>query len=205
MTIKSTAQQATAEPLETLGNNLRRRRQELGLTLQEVANGANLSAGFISQLERNLTTPSISSLAAIARVLKSDLADFFAVPGGHALTTRATDRPNYTLDETRTRYERISSVFPGHVMNGVIGHLQPGYQSEAIRHEGEELFFVLKGSITVQLDGKVVVLKSGDSVHFNSEQRHSIWNHTSGVTSILYVVTMDIFGDGDGEFCPDGV
>ena len=199
MSGKSQAQQVANEPLETLGSNLRNRRRELGLTLQDVADGAKLTAGFISQLERNLTAPSISSLAAIARVLKSDMADFFVMPGGDSPTTRAEERRNYTLDETRTKYERISAGFEGHVLNGVIVHEQPGYRSEAIRHEGEELFYVLNGSITVELDGKAIVLKAGDSIHFNSDQRHSTWNHTSEVASILIVVTMDIFGEGQTE------
>ena len=195
MSAKALSQRDSGEPLETLGSNLRNRRQALGLTLQDVADGANLTAGFISQLERNLTSPSISSLAAIARVLQSDLAEFFTIPGSDSLTTRASQRKNYTLDETRTRYERISSSFRGHVLNAVIVHEQPGYRSEAIRHEGEELFYVLTGSITVELDGKAVVLKAGDSIHFDSNEQHSTWNHTSEVASILMVVTMDVFGD----------
>ena len=199
MGTKRQALQAANEPLETLGSNLRNRRRELGLTLQDVADGAKLTAGFISQLERNLTAPSLSSLAAIARVLQSELADFFAVPGGESPTTRADQRVNYTLDETRTKYERITAGFEGHVLNGVIVHEQPGYRSESIRHEGEELFYVLNGSITVELEDKAIVLKAGDSIHFRSDQRHSTWNHTSEVVSILIVVTMDIFGEAQPE------
>ena len=187
---------AAGHAIESLGTNLRNRRRELGLTLQEVAEGAGLTAGFISQLERNLTGPSISSLAAIARVLQSDLADFFAQPEGRSLTTEAQRRRQYALDETATQYERLSADFEGHVINGVIMHEQPGHRSEPIHHEGEELFYVLKGSITVELDGKAIVLKAGDSIHFSSEQCHSTWNHTSDVASVLVVVTMDIFGGG---------
>ncbi len=195
MARRAQQQEAGGGPVQSLGSNLRNRRHELGLTLQEVADGANLTAGFISQLERNLNAPSISSLTAIARVLDSDLADFFAVPRGGAPTTRAEERLGYSLDETRTKYERISAGFEGHALNAVIVHEQPGYRSEAIRHEGEELFYVLSGSITVELDGKAFVLNAGDSIHFSSDQRHSTWNHTSEVTTILMVVTMNIFGD----------
>ena len=191
------ARKLADEPLDSLGSNLRDRRLALGMTLQEVADGAGLTAGFISQLERNLTAPSISSLAAIARVLDSDLVDFFAVPGGGSMTTVASQRRPYTLDETRTQYERISAdLDEGHILNGVIMHEQPGHRSEAIRHAGEELFYVLKGAITVELSGKAIVLKAGDSIHFKSDQWHSTWNHTSEVASLLVVVTMDIFGEG---------
>ena len=193
------ARKTTGELLESLGGNLRNRRRELGLTLQEVADGAGLTAGFISQVERNLTGPSISSLAAIARVLKSDLADFFAQPGGESLNTVARQRRQYTLDETRTRYERISADFDDHMLNAVVMHEQPGHRSEPIRHEGEELFYVLAGSITVELDGRAIVLGAGDSIHFSSDQVHSTWNHTLEVASVLVVVTMDIFGDSRAD------
>ncbi len=196
---KSQTARSVDETLDTLGGNLRKRRRELGLTLQEVADGSNLSVGFISQLERNLTSPSLSSLAAIVRVLKSDFADFFAMPGGQFLTTRADRRSDFALDERVVRYERISSGFAGHKLDAVILHKQPGQRSEPTRHEGEELYFVISGSVTVELDKRAIVMNEGDTIHFRSNQSHAIWNHTSEVASILIVVTMDIFGDKQAE------
>lgn len=184
---------------ETLGSRLRRRRRELGLTLQQVGDGAKLSVGFISQVERDLTSPSLSSLAAISRVLQAHISEFFAIPGGASLTTRARTRGHYSLDERNADYERVTANFPGHVLNGVIVHDPPGYRSEPIRHEGEEFFFVLSGSITVELDGKATILNTGDSIHFRSNREHSTWNHTADPASVLVVVTMDIFGETDTE------
>ena len=184
---------------ETLGSRLRRRRRELGLTLQQVGDGAKLSVGFISQVERDLTSPSLSSLAAISRVLQAHISEFFAIPGGASLTTRARTRGHYSLDERNADYERVTANFPGHVLNGVIVHDPPGYRSEPIRHEGEEFFFVLSGSITVELDGKATILNTGDSIHFRSNREHSTWNHTADPASVLVVVTMDIFGEDDTE------
>ncbi len=184
---------------ETLGSRLRRRRRELGLTLQQVGDGAKLSVGFISQVERDLTSPSLSSLAAISRVLQAHISEFFAIPGGTSLTTRARTRGHYSLDERNTDYERVTANFPGHVLNGVIVHDPPGYRSEPIRHEGEEFFFVLSGSITVELDGKATILNTGDSIHFRSNREHSTWNHTADPASVLVMVTMDIFGETDTE------
>ena len=189
----------TGGPSETLGSRLRSRRRELGLTLQQVGDGANLSVGFISQIERDLTTPSLSSLAAISRVLQAHISEFFVIPGGGSLTTRARTRGHYSLDERNSDYERVTANFPGHVLNGVIMHEPPGYRSEPIRHEGEEFFFVLNGSITVELDGKATILNTGDSIHFRSNREHSTWNHTAAPASVLVVVTMDIFGEADTE------
>ncbi len=183
--------------LEPIGTKVRNRRRELGLTLQEIADGANLSVGFISQLERDLTSPSLSSLAAIARVLEAEIADFLVVPGGDSSLTRSNKREPYTLNEGSLIYERLTSKFPGHVLSGVIMKEEPGHRSPPMRHEGEEFFFVLEGSITCEIGGDRTVLGPGDSIHFNSNELHSTWNHTLETASILVICTMDIFGDTD--------
>ena len=193
------AEDLSGNRLEQLGDNLRGRRRELGLRLQDVADGANLSVGFISQLERNLTSPSLTSLAAIARTLDADLTDILAMPGGDSLATRAGERRNFALDGARSSFERISANFPDHTLNAVVEHRQPGVASVASRHEGEELHYVLQGSITINLEGKAHVLGAGDSIHFRSNRLHSSWNHTSEVATVLVIVTMDIFGDDAGS------
>ena len=189
------AQTVQDSNLEPIGTKIRNRRRELGLTLQEIADGANLSVGFISQLERDLTAPSLSSLAAIARVLKSEIADFLVVPGGDSSLTRSNKREAYTLNEGSLIYERLTSKFPGHLLSGVIMKKEPGHKIPPMRHEGEELFFVLEGSITCEIGGERTVLGSGDSIHFNSNELHSSWNHTLETAKILSICTMDIFGD----------
>ncbi len=185
--------------LDQLGDNLRSKRREQGLTLQDVADGAGLSVGFISQLERNLTSPSLTSLAAIARTLDADLTDILAMPDGDSPATRAGERRNFALDGTRSSFERISANFPGRTLRAVVEHKQPGVCGVASRHEGEELHYVLQGSITIKLDGEPHVLGAGDSIHFKSNQLHSSWNHTSEVATVLVIVTMDIFGDDVGS------
>ncbi len=70
----------TGKTEDPLGKRLRARRRELSLTLKEVADGAGLSVGFISQVERGLTVPSLSSLASIAGVLDSHVTTFLAQP-----------------------------------------------------------------------------------------------------------------------------
>lgn len=179
----------------SLGERLRRRRQALGLTLKDVADGAGLSVGFISQAERELTVPSLSSLASISRVLQTPLTEFLSQPEGHSATTRHKERPVYAVNNDALNYERLSASFAGSMLNSVIVHEPPGYRSEPIRHEGEELFFVLSGAITVEVEGEATVMEAGDSIHFASTRRHSSWNHTDKPTSILHVCTMDVFGD----------
>ena len=162
---------------------------------QEVANGAGLSVGFISQIERGLNAPSLSSLAAISGVLRTHVTEFLTQPRPDAPFTLMGERRSFAIEQHALRYERISASFPGSVLNGVIIHKPPGHRSEWIRHEGEELFYILEGAITVETEDESTVLEAGSSIHFKSTRRHSSWNHGTSPAVILHVCTSDLFGD----------
>jgi transcriptional regulator with XRE-family HTH domain len=179
-----------------LGQRLRDRRLALDLTLKDVADGAGLSVGFISQIERGITIPSLTSLINVCRVLGSDVGDFLAQPRGDKPVTRHDQRPVYALGSNAVTYERLSASFPGNVLRSVIFHEPPGFRSEPMSHEGEEIFFILEGALTIEIDGERTILGTGDSVHFPSTRTHATWNHTTSSTTVLHTCTMDVFGDG---------
>ena len=185
------------DPENTLGERLRLRRKELKLSMKEVAVSSGLSIGFISQVERGLTSPSLTSLTAIANFLRSDVTNFLSQPKSKSSITRNEERDVYTINKNGLQYERLSDSFPGHTLNSVIIHEMPGHRTESISHEGEEFFFILEGAITIYIDGVVNILEAGDSLHFDSSRSHSAWNHTNEVTSVLHVCTMNVFGDQD--------
>ncbi|MGY6710167.1 MAG: cupin domain-containing protein [Rhizobiaceae bacterium] len=187
--------EVTGDELSPLGERLRSRRQQLKLTLKEVALGSGLSVGFISQIERGITSPSLSSLVSVARVLRMEVGEFLAQPKPEGPVTRHDERPVYAVSPNSLTYERISSSFEGSVLRSVIIHEPPGHRSEPIAHEGEEMFYVLEGSVTVEVAGERNVLKGGDSLHFQSTKIHSSWNHTDSPATILWVGTMDVFGE----------
>jgi transcriptional regulator with XRE-family HTH domain len=196
------SQKAVAAP-DPLGTRLRDRRQFLGLTLKEVADEAGLSVGFISQIERGITLPSLSSLVSVCHVLKSDVGNFLTQPRGDKQVTRHDERPHYALGADTISYERLSAAFPGNVLRSIIVNEPSGHRMEPMTHEGEEMFYVLEGSVTAEVDGKRTVLEPGDSIHFPSTMKHSIWNHMSTHAKLLWVGTMDLFGDGTPAFQPD--
>ena len=165
--------------------------------MKEVAVSSGLSIGFISQVERGLTSPSLTSLTAIANFLRSDVTNFLSQPKSKSSITRNEERDVYTINKNGLQYERLSDSFPGHTLNSVIIHEMPGHKTESISHEGEEFFFILEGAITIYIDGVVNILEAGDSLHFDSSRSHSAWNHTNEVTSVLHVCTMNVFGDQD--------
>jgi transcriptional regulator with XRE-family HTH domain/ribosomal protein L24E len=178
-----------------LGRRLRERRRALGLTLKEVADCAGLSVGFISQIERGIAIPSLSSLVSVSHVLGVEVGFFLSQPKGDAPITRHNQRPVYAISPNSLTYERISSSFSGSVLRSVIIHEPPGHRSEPIAHEGEEMFYVLEGTVTVEVAGEQTVLEAGDSLHFSSAKIHSSWNHSREPATILWVGTMDVFGE----------
>jgi len=111
--------------------------------------------------------------------------------------TRHNKRPVYAISENSVTYERISSSFAGSILRSVIIHEPPGHRAEPIFHEGEEMLFVLEGTITVEVDGECSVLETGDSIHFPSSKTHSTWNHSTVPARILWTGTMDVFGEDE--------
>lgn len=196
---EGTPGESSTGPGIDLGERLRRRRKELKLTLQDVADQAGLSVGFISQIERGITVPSLVSLTSVSRVLKTDIGAFFKQPKSEAPVTRHQSREVYSLGGAAgnaVTYERLSASFPGNVLRSTLIHEPPGFRSEPMSHEGEEIFYVVEGAITIELDGDTMVLETGDTAHFPSSRVHTTWNHTSSPATILHTCTMDVFGDG---------
>ncbi len=178
-----------------LGSSLRERRKELGKTLQTVADAAGLTAGFISQVERGITAPSLSSLVSISEVLQTPLSSFLQQPKQVNAATHKSSRAAYSITGDGVSYERLSTTFPDSQLHSVIVHEPPGFRGEPISHRGEEMFYIIEGEITVEIEGRVEILKKGDSMHFDSSRIHSTWNHGTGTASLLWCGTMDVFED----------
>ena len=186
---------ALARPAVAISERLRRQRKDLGLTLRDVAERAGLSVGFISQIERGIAMPSLSSLVSVARVLGVSVSDFLEPPNGTLPMTRHAERQHFMIGSGPVSYERLSANISGSQLRSVLIHQPPNHRGELIAHAGEELFYILDGTLTVEIEGARTVLDSGDSLHFQSNRRHLYWNNSNRPVTILHVCTMDIFGD----------
>ncbi|MGI9506302.1 MAG: helix-turn-helix domain-containing protein [Geminicoccaceae bacterium] len=182
-----------------LGGKLRQRRKELGLTLEAVARRAGVTTGFVSQVERNITSPSLSSLIAMTEALDAHITDFFDPPPKPDETSRAEMREIYASPGGGFDFERLSTSFPGSRLNGLLVHHPPGFTMEEMMHEGEEFYLVMKGALTLVVDGVRTVLGVGDSIHFDSMRPHAVQNETGETVTVLVVNTMDLFGEERGE------
>lgn len=179
----------------SLGHKLRRRRKQIGKTMQSVADEAGLSVGFISQVERDLSSPSLSSLINIAGALDTGVESFMRSPVKPGPVSRHNQRAAYTTGTTAPIYERLSDAFDGSVLNSVLMRLPPHYSAEEITHEGEEMMYVVAGRILCSVDGDTRLLEEGDSVHFPSHLPHRTENPDQTAATVLWVGTLRIFNN----------
>ena len=176
-----------------IGPLIRARRRQLHLTLQQLAGAAGISVGYVSQVERDLATPSLGTLAQIARSLDVGVDYFIATPDvGNALS-RAGERQSFSVSGSSILYERIGTDFAGNVLSSFILSIPPGYRSETVSHEGEEIIYMLDGELLVRVEPDEMVLRTGDGFHFRGNRPHSWWNGTGETVRLLWTGTVALF------------
>ena len=176
-----------------VGALIRARRRQQQLTLVALGEAAQVSVGYLSQVERDHATPSLGTLAQIARALGVSMEYFVAAPAAQNALTRAGERNRFSLDGSSILYERLGADFPGNQLSSFLMIVPPGYRSETVAHEGEEILYVLEGSITQRLDGEDMVMEAGDSLHFRGNRPHSWSNHTALPARLLWTGTLALF------------
>jgi len=181
-----------AKPDTLLGPRIRQRRKALGLTLQALCGRAGLSVGYLSQVERGNATPSLGTLAQIAQALNVGLEYFIATPKPADSLTRAHARPQFALDDTSIVYEALGADFPGAELSSYILDVPPGYMSETVSHEGEEIIYVLAGEIIQTLGGERFRLTAGDSLHYRGNIEHAWYNPGTDPARILWTGTLNV-------------
>ncbi len=176
-----------------VGAIIRARRRQMQMTLQELGDSAGVSVGYLSQVERDHATPSLGTLAQIARALEVGIDYFIATPNAKAALTRKGERRKFSVDGSSVIYERLGAEFPGNVLSSFILTVPPGYRSEVVSHEGEEILYVLEGAIIQRLDDEEMVMSAGDSLHFRGNRPHAWSNHTDRPARLLWTGSLTLF------------
>ncbi len=169
-----------------IGNKIKELRIQKGLTQEELADRAELSKGFISQLERDLTSPSIATLMDILQCLGTDLKDFFNEETEEQIVFHKEDYFEKTDTELSNRIEWIIPNAQKNIMEPIRITLEPeGSTYPDNPHEGEEFGYVLSGSIILQLGKHAYPVKKGESFYFTPSTTHYIrCGKKSGATLI---------------------
>lgn len=182
---------------EGLGKRLRARRKALGKTLQRVADECGLTVGFISQIERDISVPSLASLCSVAKALETPVDSFLSQTPirQHSIASHSGTRPLYSVGKPGRYYEFLERGFPDALLNAALTHVPPGYASEVITHEGEEFLYIVSGEMIYDVDGTTYHLKAGDTLHFQSNRPHRSRNEGKLDAVELWVGTMRLFSE----------
>ncbi|WP_024513851.1 cupin domain-containing protein [Bradyrhizobium sp. Tv2a-2] len=191
------ASRAKAKPIEpamdvAVGMRLRELRRTANLSLETVASRAALSVGFVSQIERGLSSPSLRVLATLADVLGVGIAALFGNQGSdsgapHGVIIRAADRAELKLWRTGISKELLNPTGADGKLNLFLVHMNPGGSTgdELYTHDGEEAGLVLEGEMTLTVGGESWCLKTGDSFRFASRRPHRFSNPSKRAKAVV--------------------
>ena len=177
-----------------IGLKLKELRILKGLTQEELADRAELSKGFISQLERNLTSPSIATLMDILQCLGTTLSEFFNESPEEQIVFGKTDYFEKYDAELKNDIKWIIPNAQKNAMEPVLMTLNPhGASKTQLPHEAEEFGYVLKGSVRLVYGSRSFTVKQGESFYFIAGKKHYLENCSDREATILWVSTPPIF------------
>lgn len=160
---------------QLIGKRLRKRRKELELTLDELAEKTGLTASFLSLLERDINNPSLDSLRKIAEALEVPLFYFSEIKGQTNPVVRRDERIRITfppgdittellVPNLRNRLE----IFIAHI------NASAGNFVRTPKHDSEECIYLISGTLRVVLNETEYLLNEGDSIYFHGSTLREI-------------------------------
>lgn len=196
---------AAEERIRIIGATIRSKRHERGMSLRELSKQTGLSIGFLSLVERGLSSLALTSLSNIAKALDIELSSFFPSEGEEETNDvektkpksgqlpyvhREGDGEQLAIISSLRTYKMLSPRAPGLVLEPIFVTMQPGdILDEPYSHEGEEFAYVLSGELVFLIDDTEYRLGPGDSIHFRSTVSHLIRNNTDELVQAIWVLT----------------
>ena len=158
-----------------IGHKIKQLRMLNGLTQEELADRSELSKGFISQLENDLTSPSIATLEDLLQCLGTSLSEFFSEEPQTQKVFGQEDYFEKTDEELGSKTEWIIPSAQKNMMEPIRLTLEAGGETYPDNpHEGEEFGYVLKGEILINLGKERLKAKAGESFYYTPDKKHYI-------------------------------
>lgn len=171
-----------------IGLKIRKLRKIRGITLERLAEETGMSYSYLSELENNKHSISISNLQKLAEYFNIDLIHFLEKTERKNILVRRKER-NKLVTSDGIVFETISSE-DAQNMQITFVTLPPNAPKERQRHihkhpKGEEFITVTKGEVVVIIEEEKYILKEGDSVIFPSDKEHVIFSKEKGGELVL--------------------
>lgn len=160
-----------------IGDRIKMLRISQKRTLQEIAEASDLSKSMISKIENNKTVPSVAALVKIAKALGTNISSLLEQDGwvNAIITTRQKAQENLTTTDKGYSIYPYASAYHEKKMQPFLFVAKKGEViPHELSHEGEEFIYVIKGQMKMQVGETEYLLNSGDSLYFNSVQKHGI-------------------------------
>ncbi|MBB5184374.1 transcriptional regulator with XRE-family HTH domain [Faecalicoccus acidiformans] len=175
-----------------IGSKIKDLRIKNGLTLEELASRSELTKGFLSQLERDLTSPSISTLEDILEALGTDLSSFFASSPDCQIVFGKNDV--FVDEREEHKVEWIVPNAQKNDMEPIRITIHPGCSSFTMKsNEGQEFGYVLTGKLELVIGKKVYPLKAKETFYLDGEKNHFVRNVGSKDAVLLWVAAPPMF------------
>ena len=178
-----------------IGAKIKKLRLQRGLTQEELADRCELSKGFISLLERDLTSPSIATLTDILECLGTDLTAFFSEKAEEKLVFGEDDMYVKTDEEgLKGSIQWLVPTAQKNRMEPILVEIGPhGETAEDEPHEGEEFGYVLSGTLKIILGDRIERVKRDESFYFRPTASHRLVNAGKTPCRVLWVSTPPSF------------
>ena len=176
-----------------IGEKIKDLRNRNGLTQQELADRAELTKGYISQLERGQVAPSVVTLLDLIECLGTTPSEFFRETEEEHVVYSEEDFFE-KIDEAGNSIQWIVPNARQNQMEPLLVVLQPKEAlAEDKPHEGEEFGYVISGHIQLRLGDNVYMVKAGESFYFSANKKHSIANTGAIRAKLIWVSTPPTF------------
>lgn len=188
-----TEEEKTTSLEAEIGIRLKQMRKARNMTISELAGLAGVSAGTISQIERNLTNPTVRMLEQLRRVFNVPLMAFLEpeekpVRGAEHYVRRQSDRPHFHVGKRGIAKEMLSPQGE-HDIQFMLIAIPAGVRSdEMLFGYGEKAGLLISGELTLEIEGDETVLYPGDSFQFKSNLPHNVFNHTGAKAQVLWIM-----------------
>jgi transcriptional regulator with XRE-family HTH domain len=179
--------------MKDIGLNIKKRREQMGLTLRELALNVGVSASFLSQVECGKVSPSLATLKKIVGALNTTVGAIIGEKRdiNDGPVVRVGERKTIEGMVNKMMIDFLTSSHPDKMMEPMIFRFSESgnFSDTMYQHFGQEFVLVLKGKIEIVLGNERYVLEEGDSIYFNSGVPHAFWNAHSGISEALSINT----------------
>lgn len=174
-----------------IGPKIKALRLKKGLTQEELGERTDLTKGYISQLERDLNSPSIDTLFSILEVLGTTPKNFFDDSlEEQKVVYNLEDQTSYIDDERKYKIQWLIPTSNEKEMEPILLTLQQdGAYKQFEPSLAETFIYVLKGRIRVVLGNNEYIASVGNAVYYEASTNHQIFNAHNGLTELLLVAT----------------